>query len=223
MRKFQSLIASRCVLPALACVLAALFSAMPGRAQVGIPFKITTFVLNKDGTSALQWQGASTNIVVQFTADVAVPLWQPLPGVAWPITGSNWSGAIPMSPGKGFLRVVTTGGVGTAPIPLKTISLTLIGWHDLDGDKFMADCIACHGTRTQERALDGVTPTAHSLMLDYFNPGNDRCYSCHYNWPGGGPNFLTHSAGALRKQLNYEVNECTDCHVKGSYLELYDR
>ena len=179
MRKFQSLIASRCVLPALACVLAALFSAMPGRAQVGIPFKITTFVLNKDGTSALQWQGASTNIVVQFTADVAVPLWQPLPGVAWPITGSNWSGAIPMSPGKGFLRVVTTGGVGTAPIPLKTISLTLIGWHDLDGDKFMADCIACHGTRTQERALDGVTPTAHSLMLDYFNPGNDRCYSCH--------------------------------------------
>jgi hypothetical protein len=87
----------------------------------------------------------------------------------------------------------------------------------------MANCIACHGTRTQERALDGVTPTAHSLMLDYFNPGNDRCYSCHYNWPGGGPNFLTHSAGALRKQLNYEVNECTDCHAKGSFLELYDR
>ena len=219
MRKFQPLMASRLVLPALACTLAALFSAMSARAQVGIPFKITTFVLNNDGTAALQWQGANTNIVVQFTADVAVPLWQPLPGVAWPITGSNWSGVIPMSPGKGFLRVVTTGGVGTAPIPLKTISLTLIGWHDVQSAQYKQNCIACHGTRTQELALDGTTPTAHSTMLGQFGTGNARCISCH----SVGPDFLTRSAGALRKQLDYEVSACTDCHDKGSALPFYDR
>ena len=223
MRNSQPTIPSRCRAALLAGAAAALLFALPSQAQLVPPFKITTFVLNTNGSAVLQWQGANTNIVVQFTADVSAPLWQPVPGVTWPITGSNWSGVIPMSPGKGFLRVITTGGVGTAPIPLKTISLTLIGWHDLDGDKFMSDCIACHGARTQERALDGVTPTAHSLMLEFYNQGNDRCYSCHYNWPGGGPNFLTHSAGALRKQLNYEVNECTDCHSKGSFLELYDR
>lgn len=198
--------------------------ALPSWADVGAPFKITSFVLNKDGTAALQWQGANTNIVVQFTANVAAPQWQPLPGVEWPISGTSWSGAIPMSPGKGFLRVVTTGGVGTAPIPLKTISLTLIGWHDPQSDKFMQNCIACHGTRTQELALDGKTKTAHSIMLSFYGQGNDRCVNCHYNGPNyTGPNFLTHSAGALRKQVNYEVNGCTACHAKGSVKPLYDR
>ena len=219
MRKFQPLMASRLVLPALACTLAALFSAMSARAQVGIPFKITTFVLNNDGTAALQWQGANTNIVVQFTADVAVPLWQPLPGVAWPITGSNWSGVIPMSPGKGFLRVVTTGGVGTAPIPLKTISLTLISWHDMQSAQYKQNRIACHGTRTQERALDGTTPTAHSTMLGEFGSGNSRCTSCH----SSGPDFLAHSAGALRKQVNYENSGCTGCHDAGGDPSFYVR
>jgi hypothetical protein len=202
---------------------AAVCSTVPTRAQLAVPFKITSSVVKKDGTAALQWQGRNTNIVVQFTADVASPQWQPVPGVEWPIAGTNWSGVLPISVGKGFLRIVTTDGVGTAPIPMKTISLTLIGWHDLDSDKFMANCIACHGTRTQERALDGLTPTAHSTMLGLFSQGNDRCYTCHYNWPGGGPNLLTDSAGALRKQLNYEVNECTSCHDKGSLLPFYDR
>jgi len=210
--------------PLLVCVAATLLSSEPVRADVGTPFKITSFVLNQNGSAALQWQGANTNIVVQFTADVTAPVWQPLPGVEWPVSGTNWSGVIPMSPGKGFLRVITTGGVGTAPIPLKTISLTLIGWHDPQSDKFMQNCIACHGTRTQELALDGKTKTAHSLMLAFYGQGNDRCITCHYNGPNyTGPNFLTDSAGSLRKQVNYEINGCTACHAKGSIKPLYDR
>jgi hypothetical protein len=224
MRNRQPTIPSRCPAALLACVAAVLLFVLPTHADVGTPFKITSFVLNKDGTAALQWQGANTNIVVEFTADVASPQWQPLPGVEWPVNGTSWSGVIPMSPGKGFLRVVTTGGVGTAPIPLKTISLTLIGWHDPQSDKFMQNCIACHGTRTQELALDGKTKTAHSIMLNFYGQGNDRCINCHYNGPNyTGPDFLTHSAGALRKQVNYEVNGCTACHAKGSIKPLYDR
>ncbi|MHB1308737.1 MAG: hypothetical protein ACYDC1_20330 [Limisphaerales bacterium] len=208
----------------LLCVGTALSLTMSLWAQLAQPFKISSFELNKDGSATLQWQGANTDIVVQFTADVTAPAWQPLPGVEWPISGTNWSGAIPMNPGEGFLRVVTTGGVGTAPIPLKTISLSLIGWHDPQSDKFYRNCIACHGTRTQERAQDGVTPTAHSTMLSFYGQGNDRCINCHYSGPKHtGPDFLTHSAGAVRKQLNYEVNGCTACHAKGSFVPLYDR
>jgi hypothetical protein len=117
--------------------------------------------------------------------------------------------------------------VGTAPIPLKTISLTLIGWHNPRSDKFLSEyrnCIACHGRRTEEVALDGTTPTAHSIMLSFYGQGNDRCIRCHYNGPNyTGPNFLTHSGGSLRKQVNYEINGCTACHAKGSFRPLYDR
>jgi len=224
MRHSQPTISSRYGVALLAGVAAALLFALPSQAQTASAFKITSFVLNSDGSAALQWQGANTNIVVQFTADVAAPVWQPLPGVEWPVSGTSWSGVIPMSVGKGFLRVVTTGGVGTAPIPLKTISLTLIGWHDPQSDKFMQNCIACHGTRTEELALDGRTKTAHSIMLDFYGQGNDRCMTCHYSGPNHtGPDFLTHSAGSLRKQVNYEVNTCTVCHAKGGIKPLYDR
>lgn len=208
----------------LACAAVLLLSSGAARAQIVSPFKITSLVLNEDKTAVLQWKGADRDIVVQFTADVTSPMWQPLPGVEWPISGTNWSGAIPLSPGKGFLRVVSTGGVGTAPIPLTTISLALIGWHDPQSDRFYRNCIACHGTRTQERSLDGITPTAHSIMLSYYGQGNDRCINCHYNGPNyTGPDFLTHSAGALRKQVDYEMNGCTACHAKGSVKPLYDR
>lgn len=224
MRNRQPTLRARYGATILANVAATLLFVLPSQAQLATTFKITSFVLNTNGAAALQWQGASTNIVVQFTADVAAPLWQPVPGVEWPITGSNWSGVIPTSLGKGFLRVVTTGGVGTAPIPLKTISLSLIGWHDPQSDKFYQNCIACHGTRTQEVAQDGTTPTIHSIMLSFYGQGNDRCINCHYNGPHyTGPDFLTHSAGALRKQVNYEVNGCTACHAKGSIKPLYDR
>lgn len=194
------------------------------QAQIVSPFGITAVVINKDGTTAVQWKGADRDIVIEYTADVAVPQWQAVPGTEWPITGTNWVGAIPMSPGKGFLRVVSTGGKGTTPVPFKNISLALIGWHDPQSGKFFRNCVACHGTRTQEVALDGKTPTAHSIMLDFYGQGNDRCINCHYNGPKySGPDFLTHSAGALRKQVNYELNGCTACHAKGSFKPLYDR
>ncbi len=223
MKHCQPAILPQRIATVLLCA-AVLFLIRPVHAELGVPFKITSFVLNKDGHAALQWQGAATNIVIEFTADVTAPVWQPLPGVQWPVSGTNWAGVIPSSLGKGFLRVVTTGGVGTAPIPMQTISLAMIGWHDPRSDRFYRNCIACHGTRTQERAQDGVTPAAHSLMLSFYGQGNDRCITCHYNGPNyTGPDFLTHSAGALRKQVNYEINGCTACHAKGSIKPLYDR
>ena len=225
MRNRQPTILNRPAVMIIACWVTAWLSALSSQAQqIVSPFQITSFVLRTNGSAVLQWKGADRDIVVQFTADVTSPLWQPLPGVEWPITGTNWAGAIPMSPGKGFLRVVSTDGVGTTPIPLRTISLSLIGWHDPQSDRFYRNCIACHGTRTQEVALDGRTPTAHSIMLDFYGQGNDRCINCHYNGPKyTGPDFLTHSAGSLRKQVNYEVNGCTACHAKGSVKPLYDR
>jgi len=227
MRNCEPTIPTRCGAALLASVAAALLFALPSQAQLASPFKITNLVLNKDGGAVLQWQGADTNIVVQFTADVGAPVWQPLPGVEWPISGTSWSGVIPMSPGTGFLRVVTTGGVGTTPVPLKTISLELIRWHDLQSDNpssYLGDCVACHGTRTQERALDGTTPSVHSIMLNFFGQGNDRCKKCHYSGQNSsGPDFLTHSAGSLRKQVNYETSRCTVCHAKDGIEPLYDR
>jgi len=192
------------------------WAAAAGPAQAAVPFRITSLAVHPDRMAVLQWEGANTNLVVQFTADITAPLWQPVPGVEWPIAGTNWSGLVPWAPGKGFLRVVTTEGAGTAPVPLKTISLTLIGWHDAQSNQYMRDCIACHGTRTRERALDGTTPTAHAIMLNEFGTGNSRCLGCHMT----GPDFLTGSAGALRKQIFYDQDEfCTDCHS----LDLYDR
>jgi hypothetical protein len=209
---------------ALIGLVTALVSACPSQGQITSPFGITAVVVNKNGTTSVQWKGADRDIIIQFTADLKQPHWQTVPGVEWPITGTNWTGFIPMSPGKGFLRVISTGGRGTTPVPFKTISLALIGWHDPQSDRFFRNCTACHGTRTMEVALDGRTPTAHSIMLDFYGQGNDRCINCHYNGPNyTGPDFLTGSAGALRKQVNYEVNGCTACHAKGSFIPLYDR
>ena len=208
----------------LASVLTLMLCGSLGRADTGKPFKITSFVVNSDGSATLQWEGANTNIVVESTADVANPAWQPIAGSEWPINATNWTGVIPMTEGANFIRVVSLVQGGTAPVPMKTISLSLIGWHNPRSSKFMQNCISCHGTKTQERALDGVTPTAHSIMLSFYGQSNDRCITCHYNGPKyGGPDFLTHSGGALRKQVNYEVAGCTACHAKGSIKPLYDR
>ena len=234
MRKYLSMIPSCRGLMLPAFIAIPLFFAAPCRAEVATPFKITSFILQKDGKASLQWVGPNTNIVVQYTVSLTPPNWQPLPDVTWPVTGNNWTGMLPTNPGEGFVRVVTTGGAGTdgvsaaggtAPIPMQTRSLSeLMGEHDPKSAKFRRDCISCHGPRTQETALDGKTKAIHSTMLNFYGGGNDRCIKCHYNGPKfTGPNFLTQSAGSLRKQVNYEVSGCTSCHAKGGLEPLYSR
>ncbi|RME37955.1 MAG: hypothetical protein D6788_08390 [Planctomycetota bacterium] len=97
---------------------------------------------------------------------------------------------------------------GTAFVPAKNISFDLIAIHDPGSDQYNADCIGCHGDRTDEKALDGVTPAAHAVMVSFFGTGNDRCIACH----GDGPDFLTKSAGALREPVDMESVGCFACH-----------
>lgn len=57
----------------LASVAAMWLSAATSYADVTTPLKITSCVLNQDGTTAVQWQGGDTNIVIQFTAGRRFP------------------------------------------------------------------------------------------------------------------------------------------------------
>jgi hypothetical protein len=113
--------------------------------------------------------------------------------------------------------------VEASPLPGKTIEFDLIAIHDPDSDSFDANCTdaACHGDRHSELAMDGATPAAHGTMLTLFPEGNDRCFACHTN----GPNFLTHSAGALRQQVDLEVGGCAlrPCHGPSSPHPFYVR
>jgi len=125
-----------------------------------------------------------------------------------------------------------SGGGGGPPkvvvsLPAKHIGLDLIGIHDPDSSQYNADCIGCHGDRTNEVALDGVTPAAHSTMLGAiafadtpilvsFGEGNARCIACH----GGRVDFLSFSGGKLREPVNTE--HCAHCHSTGN-LKFYQR
>ena len=137
---------------------------------------------------------------------------------------ASWTGVMPMSKGKGFLRVVTTAGAGTAAIPNKTISMELLSWHDPLSAGYMSDCISCHGTLTGELALDGAHLMAHSTMLGDFGSGNSRCILCHEDNPGNLGNYcLTYAAGSLSEQVNVQTKDCTDCQDKGGgETEYYD-
>lgn len=109
-----------------------------------------------------------------------------------------------------------------AALPAKTIGFDLIGIHDPDSGDFDANCTAsaCHPGRTDEVALDGVTPSAHATMVAQFpQEGNDRCIACH----SGGPDFVTRSAGGLREQVNMEQVGCAlgPCHGPNSPDPLY--
>ena len=105
----------------------------------------------------------------------------------------------------------------TATIPAKEIELNLIGIHDSDSASFNGNCVGCHGDRTDEVALDGVTPTAHAKMLTLFGSENDRCVSCH----DPGPDFFAYSAAALREQV--DITSCSSCHGAGQSIEFYDK
>jgi hypothetical protein len=113
----------------------------------------------------------------------------------------------------------------TVSLPAKSIGLDLIGIHDSGSRHYNADCISCHGDRTNEVALDGVTPAAHSTMLfSFLGEGNARCVSCH----NSAPDFLNYSAGGLREQVNLErdlatESSCTSCHSGSGSLAFYVR
>ncbi len=125
------------------------------------------------------------------------------------------------------------GGAGTGgetpkvvvALPAKTIGLELIGIHDPRSKNYNADCIGCHGDRTNEVALDGVTPAAHSTMLfKSWATGNARCLRCHRD----AVDFLSYSAGGLREPVNIERNvgligSCTSCHSGDWALGFYVR
>ncbi len=93
-----------------------------------------------------------------------------------------------------------------AALPAKSIALDLIGTHDAGSDSYNDDCIGCHGDRSNEVALDGVTPTAHATMMSLFGTGNERCRSCHES----GPEFVAFSSAALREQV--PISDCASCH-----------
>jgi len=103
----------------------------------------------------------------------------------------------------------TDGGPPSPAVPAKSLSYDLIAIHDPDSDTYNGDCIGCHGDRTTEIAMDGVTPAAHATMLAFFSgEGNARCTACH----ASGPDFLTLSAGGLREQVDMERANCAGCH-----------
>jgi hypothetical protein len=178
--------------------------------------QITNFKIQSGGVASMEWFGATNRIVIEVSASLSPPNWQRIPGVEWPINGTNWAGAIPRSGNYRFLRIVSLADTGGAPLPSKTVSLDLVGIHDLYSQYYNGNCIGCHGDRATEVALDGRTPTAHSRMLSLFNRGNRRCVSCH-----GGADFLGYSNGGLREPVDMEATECFVCHGKGLIPEFY--
>jgi len=195
--------------------------------------RITKCDVRPNGTVTLEWQGAVQDVVVEYSTNVVLSNWIPVPatGNHWPINGTNWTGLVPLNaaPIAGcFFRVRTTGGQASPPMALQTISFDLIGIHDPGSRNYNANCIGCHGDRTKEVALDGRTPAAHSIMLELFDEGirpaqrvfgNERCLECHR----GGPDFLTQSAGGLRKQVDYKKARCIECHQAPVRPVLYMR
>ncbi len=113
----------------------------------------------------------------------------------------------------------------TVSLPAKSIGFNLIAIHDPMSSQYNDNCIGCHGDRTNEVALDGVTPAAHSVMqFRFLGQGNERCLSCHRNLP----DFLSYSAGGLREPVNVErdlaaESSCTSCHSDGGSLSFYVR
>lgn len=101
-----------------------------------------------------------------------------------------------------------------ARIPSQDLALDNIAIHDPQSDRFDGDCIACHGTRRDEVALDGVTPVAHAKMITVLgsraSQGNELCVYCHQH----GVDFVTMSAGGLRRQVDIWETECALCHIE---------
>ncbi len=104
-------------------------------------------------------------------------------------------------------------------LPNTYVGYDLIGVHDPQSDSYDADCVSCHGTMVGEKALDGLTTTAHGRMLLFFAAGNERCVECHTTRT----DILTGSTANLRKQVDLEATECAVCHDSVSELVWYVR
>lgn len=188
--------------------------------------RITEFKLEAGRRLSVAWSGSTNPVVVQTSVSLSQPDWQAVPGTAWPVVGTNyWSGILPAERASDFVRLVVQPPHGP-PLPSQTLSLDLIGIHDLQSSAYNGDCISCHGDRLNEKALDGVTPAAHSTMRTLFGSGNERCISCHQTGSHAaapaGPDFLTWSAASVRKQVSIVLSDCANCHRKGKPLEFYD-
>jgi formate-dependent nitrite reductase cytochrome c552 subunit len=67
-------------------------------------------------------------------------------------------------------------------------------------------CIACHGSRTDEKSLDSNIKPVHTLHLT--NPLlNLQCTSCHKS-----VDLVNKSAAHLRRQVSMSI--CTTCHAE---------
>ncbi len=173
---------------------------------------ITEFKWESNRRLTLSWTGVTNGVVVETSASLSRPQWQALPGTDWPVSGTNWSGIVPVERAADFIRLVSFPAAGGF-VPSKTLSLDVIGIHDSESKAYNPDCISCHGTRTNEVALDGVTPMAHGTMLPFYpGPGNARCVDCHQP----GPDFLTGSRAALREQVS--MTYCFVCHGRQPLL-----
>jgi mono/diheme cytochrome c family protein len=136
----------------------------------------------------------------------------------------EWKGKIEDNDGRRFrprTNITISAAQGGFPplLPGKTIGFDLVGIHDASSANYNGNCIGCHGDRTNEVALDGVTLAAHSRMQGLFGEGNDGCMACHPS----GPDFLTFSRGGLREQVDIEATGCTSCHGAGAIPEFYAR
>ena len=62
-----------------------------------------------EGVAALEWEEfGDGNYTVEYTNDLTSGSWDPIPGEAWPITATNWTGNIDAIFGEGvYHRVVS--------------------------------------------------------------------------------------------------------------------
>ncbi len=113
------------------------------------------------------------------------------------------------------LQATFTGKRVRALIPEKRYTFDLIAMHDPESDGFDGDCTGCHVDRVDEVALDGVTPTAHSRMLNALGRADWLCVACHR-----GVDFVNQSSGGLRQQVSLAENACVECHNQDSSPEI---
>jgi len=127
----------------------------------------------------------------------------------------------------------------------------LIDIHDNTSTNYNSDCVSCHGSKLDGKALDG-RPDAHAAMIPW-TPGdtvNEKCVWCHksidleYRNPSNNTHTGTYSdyldpdipssanqLNTVRLDTNHyndgvirrrgDVMLCVQCHGYGSSIEFY--